>query len=142
MLAHRSVQEIMSKPKEEGGDYELKYRFSDPESKRAFGYNSCMIHFNYYTEYYYSLGYKFDDIFKQKSNAPPGSYYMIKDKEYKKDPKAVDYLNQSRAKGNRNQLDINNNIKSKPTRKGKRGGRKHKKSSNEYGYKTRFAFVL
>ena len=130
MLYHRSVQETMSRSKKKGGLYQLEYRYSDPESKKAFGYNSCMIHFPEYTEYYYSLGYKFDDIFKQESNGPPGSYYRTLLKEYENDPKAVDYLNQSRAKGNRNQLDINNNAKSKPTQRGKRGGRKHKKNMN------------
>ena len=130
MLYHRSAQETMSRPKKEGGDYELEYRFSDPESKKAFGYNSCMIHFPDYTRYYYSLGYKFDDIFKQLPKAPPGSYERTLLKEYGNNPKAVDYLNQSRAKDNRNQLDINNNAKSKPTRRGKRGGRKHKKNMN------------
>ena len=134
MLDHRSVQETMSLPKSKGGEYQLEYRHSDPESKKAFGYNSCMIHFKPYAEYYFLRGYKFDEIFEQNPKGPIGDYQCIKGEEYKKDPKAVDYLNQSRAKDTRNQLDINNNAKSKPTRRGKRGGRKHKKSIHKYGY--------
>ena len=139
MLYHRSVQETMSRKKENGGNYQLDYRYTDPESQQAFGYNSCRIHFPEYTEYYYSLGYKFDDIFKQKTNSPPGKYKLIKGEEYEKDAKAIDYLNQSRAKDTRNQLDMNqldmnNNTKSKPTRRGKRGGKRHKKTINEYAY--------
>lgn len=124
MLAHRKVQETMSKSKDKGGKYQLKYRHSDPESKRAFGYNSCMIHDKYYTQYYYSLGYKFDDIFEQDPKGPIGAYRLIKEDEYDNDPNAVEYINMSRTTDNRVQNHISTN-KSKPSKRRKRNKKMH-----------------
>ena len=124
MLAHREAQDTLEK------DYGIKHRSNDRESKKAFGYNSCMIHHPNYTGYYYSCGYKFDDIFKQKGFG--GNYQLTKYTEYKKDPDAVKYINQSRAQDNRSQNGTNDDGKNKPTersKRGKRGGKRHKKNT-------------
>ena len=116
MLAHRKVQETMSKSKKEGGKYQLEYRYADPESKKAFGYNSCMIHDKYYAQYYYSLGYKFEDIFEQDPNGPIGKYRLIKEDEYDNDPKAVEHINISRALDNKVRNNSHNSKNKKKTR--------------------------
>ena len=121
MLAHREAQDTLEK------DYGIKHRSNDRESKKAFGYNSCMIHHPNYTGYYYSCGYKFDDIFKRKGSG--GNYQMTKYTEYKKDPDAVKYINQSRAQDNRSQKHINN-LDINSTKKCKKYRKKHKKTIN------------
>ena len=118
MLSHREAQDTLA------NDYNIKHRSNDLESKKAFGYNSCMIHHPNYTEYYYSLGYKFDDIYKQKGSG--GNYKLLKETEYKKDPNAVKYINMSREGDTRTQNYTNNDLKIKSIKRVRK--RRHKKN--------------
>ena len=93
-LNHRRVQELLNSDK-----YKKNHTNRDVGSMNSYGKNSANIHLYDYAKYYYSIGYKFHDIFypeKPLSQYKPYetiNYKRTFEKEYDNDTKSVSFIN-------------------------------------------------
>ena len=91
---HRKVQEKLR-----SDEYKNDHTHVNVASMDSYGRNSAAIHYPDYTNYYSSLGYTFDDIFKQSkpyNQYKPGEridYIPIWIKGFYKDPLAIQWIN-------------------------------------------------
>ena len=91
---HRKVQEKLR-----SDEYKNDHTHVNVASMDSYGRNSAAIHNPDYTNYYSSLGYTFDDIFKQSkpyNQYKPGErvdYIPIWIKGFYKDPLAIQWIN-------------------------------------------------
>ena len=86
MVYHREIQEQLRK--------NHRVYCTDTDSLDAYAYNSAGIHNPSYTQYYSSLGYGFDEMFRKNSRTH--HYDKILAKQYMDDVRTIQYHEQSR----------------------------------------------
>jgi hypothetical protein len=80
---HRRVQEMISK------NYGIIYRFTDPETKKVYGYNSLIKHYPEFVDIIKEMGKTIDDVFYYDKSSKT---YFLKDNyiKYFEDIKEID----------------------------------------------------